>query len=322
MILLRLRASLLPCTLAAVQVLSLSTGSARAQLQFGPATQVDLPISIGADPSLSSDGLTLYFASLSAPGGQGETDIWTATRSTRFGLWGAAVNLGLNVNSSSRDAGPSTPLDGLSLYFHSTRPGGLGDRDIYVATRATTNDSFASPVSLGHGVNSQFNDGTAAISADGLTLVFASDRPGGFSDQDLYIATRPNVSAPFGAAANLGSTINRFVGHGSPSFSADSLSLFFAAYDGVNTDLYASTRGSLNDPWGAPVNLGPNVNSPFSEDFGEFARDGKSIVFISDRSGIDRLYEAAVVPEPSALALAACCLVFVGLAACRRRRIA
>jgi hypothetical protein len=43
--------------------------------------------------------------------------------------------------------------------------------------------------------------------------------------------------------------------------------------------------------------LGPNVNSELNEDFGELARDGKSIVFISNKSGENRLYEAAVIPE-------------------------
>jgi Tol biopolymer transport system component len=213
------------------------------------------------------------------------------------------------VNSSSIDGGPSVSLDGLSLYFHSTRPDGLNSGDLYVATRATTSNAFGTPVSLGVGVNSAFVDANPFISADGLTLVFGSERPGGFTDADLYIAMRPNTSVPFGAAVNLGPTVNGFDGHFSPSLSADGLGLYFVGSDGTNADLYVSTRASLNDPWGAPVNLGPNVNSTSSEDFGEFARDGKSILFISDRSGVDRLYEAATVPEPSTFALVACGLI-------------
>jgi hypothetical protein len=282
-------------------VASALPGSAQAApIQFAPATELISPnSSLDSGPSLSSDGLTLYFASSVRTGGQGLFDIWTATRSTRFGLFGPAVNLGATVNSSLHEVGPSISLDGLSLFFHS---GPAGFLDLYVATRATTNDGFGTPVNLGAGVNSSFNEANPDMSADGLTLVFQSDRPGGFSDQDLYIATRPNTSLPFAAAANLGPTINGFAGQGSASLSADSLSLFFAGGDGL-ADLFVSTRASLIGSWGAPVNLGPNVNGVFSDDFGDIAWDGLSIVFASERTGQRHLYEAAVVPEPTALLL-------------------
>jgi Tol biopolymer transport system component len=306
-------------SLSLLLAVSAFTGSAQAQWQFGPA--VELPISISVErggPSLSNDGRVLYFASPS-PGGQGEFDIWTASRSTRFGSFGPVTNLGPNVNSSSFDAGPSISQDGLSLYFHSTRPGSLGDRNLYVATRATTNDAFGAPVSLGPGVNSSSLDANPSTSADGLTLVFQSDRPG-FTGQDLFVATRPNTSVPFGAVQNLGPTINRFVGQGSPSLSADGLSLFYAgSINGAVADLFVSTRASLNDPWGDPVSLGPNVNTPSDEDFGAIAWDSSSIVFISNRSGGEDLYEAVVVPEPSTMALFVSGLCVCGLLARLRK---
>jgi hypothetical protein len=147
-------------------------------------------------------------------------------------------------------------------------------------------------------VNSSSDDRNPFISQDGLTLVFDSLRPGGFSggNPDLYIATRPTVVDPFGPAEILPEEINQFGGHGSPSLSSDGLNLFYIGGFG-DRDLVVSTRASLNAPWGDPVELDENVNSPWEEEFGEFARDGKSIVFISDRSGQWQLYEAAVVPE-------------------------
>ena len=91
-------------------------------------------------------GHTLYFQR--GNGNLSDYDIWTATRSSRFGLFGNAVNLGASVNSSSFDLGPTISLDGLSLFFNSRRPGGLGEGDLYVVTRATTSDAFGAPVNL------------------------------------------------------------------------------------------------------------------------------------------------------------------------------
>jgi hypothetical protein len=85
-------------------------------------------------PSLSADGLTLYFSgdysSTPRPGGLGGADIWMTTRVSRSAPWGAPVNLGAPVNSSERDFSPTISGDGLTLVFTSTRSGGLGNYDL------------------------------------------------------------------------------------------------------------------------------------------------------------------------------------------------
>jgi Tol biopolymer transport system component len=225
------------------------------------------------------------------------------------------------VNSSSNDGGSSISLDGLSLFFTSNRPGGRGDHDLYVATRATTNDGFGTPVNLGAGVNSSSGETGPDISADGLTLLFQTYRPGAFGvgqPDNIYMATRANTSLPFGAVVNLGPTINFGGNVGQPGLSADGLSLFFVGDRAGHSDgdIWVSTRASLNGPWGDPVDLGSTVNSPVQDDFVDIARDGLSIVFASARSGSFHMYEAAVVPEPSSLWM----LAAAGLPALRRRR--
>ena len=47
--------------------------------------------------------------------------------------FGEVTNLGPPVNSLARDYAPTISADGLSLYFDSNRPGGLGDHDIWQA---------------------------------------------------------------------------------------------------------------------------------------------------------------------------------------------
>jgi len=67
----------------------------------------------------------------SRPGGYGDGDIWATTRETTEDDWGTPVNLGPIVNTSNGEVGPALSADGYTLYFASTRPGGLGDWDLW-----------------------------------------------------------------------------------------------------------------------------------------------------------------------------------------------
>jgi Tol biopolymer transport system component len=81
-------------------------------------------------PSLSCDGLTMYFHS-GRTGGSGAQDLWSSSRPSTAQPWGPPSNLGAIVNSAAVDHGPDISCDGGTLYFDSTRPGGSGDRDIW-----------------------------------------------------------------------------------------------------------------------------------------------------------------------------------------------
>ena len=157
--------------------------------------------------AISADGLELYLVSGRA-GGYGEADIWVTTRPTTEDDWGEPINLGSVVNSSAWDAEPAISADGLSLYFASQRPGGLGEMDIYLTTRPTKDDPWSEPVGLEPPVNGPAWDDTPYITADGLELYFASDRAGGYGLSDVYVATRPTTEDPWGAPVNLGPALN------------------------------------------------------------------------------------------------------------------
>jgi len=138
-----------------------------------------------AGPSISADGLALFLYS-NRSGGYGGNDIWVARRPTTSDPWGTPVNLGPPVNTSSGECCPNISADGLSLFHGSGRPGGSGGVDLWVTTRATVSDPWGMPVNLGPTVNSSSLDDTASISADGSTLYFVSNRPGGIGNYDLW----------------------------------------------------------------------------------------------------------------------------------------
>src|SRR5713101_671744 len=101
--------------------------------------------------------------------------------------WSEPVNLGPVVNSSGAEMNPGLSPDGLSLYFVSTRVGGLGGTDIWVSRRACDDCAWQAPVNLGSPINTADADGAPALSTDGHLLFFFSDRPGGFGQLDIYV---------------------------------------------------------------------------------------------------------------------------------------
>jgi len=157
-------------------------------------------------PTLSVDGLTIFFSS-NRPGGRGDMDLWMAIRPTRTAPFGQPVNLG-SVNSGSGDFCPCLSADGLSLYFNSSRWGGYGSCDLYVAKRETVNSPWRTPVNLGSRINSNQTDGNPQISDDGLRLFYSSKKSGGFGEEDLYVVTRETVDSSWGNPVNMGPLFN------------------------------------------------------------------------------------------------------------------
>ncbi|MEJ2705336.1 MAG: LamG domain-containing protein [Sedimentisphaerales bacterium] len=147
-------------------------------------------------PSISSDGLQLYFSS-NRPGGHGSYDIWVSTRTTTNDPWTEPTNLGPVVNSSAGETYPCLSDDGRLLLFNEDddpaapkRSGGYGGSDNWMTRRASVSAPWGTPVNLGPIVNSPSNDGQAVLSHDGSTLYFSSPRPGGLGGRkgDIYKA--------------------------------------------------------------------------------------------------------------------------------------
>jgi len=183
--------------------------------------------------------------------------------------------------------------DGLEMYIMSDRSGGYGSWDLCVLRRASPGDSWGPLENLGPAVNSPKDDCKACISADGLTLYFMSNRPGGGSnDWNVYMATRASKSAPWGTAVKMGLKINApGTASISPWVSTNGLELYFAAKRAGgygNFDIYVLKRATVNDPWSDPVNLGPTVNSPYFEGHLSLSPDGLLLFFCDDNLNTPR----------------------------------
>jgi hypothetical protein len=95
----------------------------------------------------------------------------------------------------------------------------------------------------------------------------------------------------FGTPTNLGPTVNSKAAEQATSISADGLSLYFCDYLSPRPggygrwDIYVTTRSTVSDPWGVPVNLGPTVNTPDREASPSISADGLILFLNSDCSG-------------------------------------
>ncbi len=102
-----------------------------------------------------------------------------------------------------------------------------------------------------------------------------------FSDWSAPVNLGPPVSTLLTGSPPRGADLNPFI-------SRDGLSLYFSSdrsggFGGF--DIWVSQRSSLNDPWEEPQNLGPNVNTPFTENSPALSPDGRRLYFQSDRPG-------------------------------------
>ena len=93
---------------------------------------VDDSINVG-HPSISEDGLTLYFVATMARG-YGQTDIYKIERKSKGGKWGSPINLGPDINTIGNEVYPYIKEDG-TLYFSSDYHLGMGGLDIFKATK-------------------------------------------------------------------------------------------------------------------------------------------------------------------------------------------
>ncbi|PYO38000.1 MAG: hypothetical protein DMD29_14390, partial [Gemmatimonadetes bacterium] len=179
---------------------------ADAEVDDAPAWSAwSVPVNLGAvvnsasndqHPSISKDGLSLYFVS-NRPGGYGGNDIWITQRTTVEDPWGPPQNLGSAINTSSSDFAPDLTIDGHHLYLNSTRPGGCGGSDLYVARRRDKGDDFgwSPPQNLGCSISTIYDESGPTFFDDEATgtqfLYFTSfNRPDGLGDFDIYVSTR------------------------------------------------------------------------------------------------------------------------------------
>jgi len=136
-----------------------------------------------SQPSISSNGKTLYFVS-DRKGGLGGYDIWKSELDDT-GKWSSATNLGPTINTPYDDMTPFIHPDNKTLYFSSDGWVGLGNKDVFLS-RLSDNGKWGLPENLGFPINTFNDEGGLIINPSGNTAYFSSDQYAGFGGLDLY----------------------------------------------------------------------------------------------------------------------------------------
>ncbi|HMG90927.1 MAG TPA: OmpA family protein, partial [Chryseolinea sp.] len=235
-------------------------------------------------PIISADGNTLIFTSnrtddpARAKANANYEDIFVSNKNGSG--WTAPKLISSNVNIKYNDAAASLSPDGKTLFLYYEE----GEGDIYIST--LSGDQWSKPEPLNKNVNtSMFWETCASVSADGKQLYFASNRPGGIGELDLYVS-QLDAKGQWGKAVNLGKVVNTPENEDSPFIHHDGVTLYFSS-DGHpslgNSDIFISEF--KNNKWSKPENMGWPLNSWEYDGFFTLSPDKKKGYFSTVKEG-------------------------------------
>ncbi|MCK9617998.1 MAG: OmpA family protein [Lentimicrobiaceae bacterium] len=144
-------------------------------------------------PSISTDGKTLYFVS-NRQGGKGGSDIWISNRMPD-GSWGNAINLGDSVNTGGNEMAPFIHPDNQTLYFSSDGHPGMGGMDIFMVKK-NGKGGWHQPVNIGYPINTYRNELNMVVDAAGEYAYISSDKEGEKTKNDIYRFRLPGIAHP------------------------------------------------------------------------------------------------------------------------------
>lgn len=202
--------------------------------QFGEPTTLALTSSnLSYQPSISRDGLTLFWAEV-----QDTMDVFFATRATVTGTFANPNPTGV-ANPSFGEFSPVVTGDGNELFYTSDQ-NGVNKPRLYHATR--NGAEFGNPQKLQELADGSDGDEEAiTVSKDGLTIFFGSTRSGGLGDLDIWTAHRASRSEKFTGITHVNNVSSSAIEW--PSYvSADGCRLYFGSERDGNGNLWVASR--------------------------------------------------------------------------------
>jgi hypothetical protein len=182
------------------------------------------------------------------------------------------------IESPLDDWQPTPTLGALTLYFYSFRSG-VGNGDIWVATRPDLTSEFLAP-SLVNELDTTQYESAPTLTEDALDILFVRN-PG--TEGDVYEATRTDIAQPFTGITVL-ATLNSSADETDPFMSADGLRLVFSSARVASYDLYETTRPDRTSAFGAPTPIA-ELNTASDDLSPTLSADGLEMFFSSNRPG-------------------------------------
>lgn len=230
-------------------------------------------------PCLTNDQSLLFYTRMSATGR--DEDLFYSIHEVNG--WRRGENVG-NTFNTKLDEGMSTLVrDGRRMFFTACkREDVIGVCDIWEA-QIEGHEIKEVKAIQGH-PNSEKWESQAAISCDGRTLYFSSIREGGLGGADIWYSKKM-LNGNWSPPLNMGPSINTPQDEESPFISNDGRTLFFTSTGHLSLGDQDIFMSFLNEKgvWELPTNLGPEINSPFTERCFFLSADGRTGYFASNR---------------------------------------
>lgn len=186
------------------------------------------------------------------------------------------------VNKYYLNAYPVLTADQQTLIYYKTDgPNPNNDGNIVVSKKI--NGQWSEPTSISDKINTQFDEGTCTMSADGKILVFSScNRPDGIGACDLYISYKNGED--WSVPVNMGPNVNSNVWDSEASLSSDGRTVYFSSErrggQGM-ADIWMSRQNDKGE-WMQAVNMGKPINTPGREVSPFIHADGTTLYFCSN----------------------------------------
>ena len=242
-----------------------------------------LPISVNRFytqyfPTLTIDNNTLIFTKRAGDSGSYDEDLVVSQR--EYGVWSSAKLLSRNIYSEFNEGAASISANGRTLIFTMCDKGRtIGSCDLFISRKY--GEVWSSPENLGEVVNSKNWDSQPSLKADGKTLYFSSDRPGGLGRRDIwYTQFKANT---WTQPKNMGIIINTTKDDVTPFIHTNGENLIFASNGRVGFggfDLFMSEFKESR--WQVPKNLGSSINNNLNQLSFIISADGSMAYFSQD----------------------------------------
>lgn len=245
-------------------------------------------------PSLTIDKKSLIFTKRDGSSGNDDEDLVISKYVD--GAWTVAQSLSDLVNSNSNEGAASISADGRTLIYTICEDRKtFGSCDLFITKKI--GDQWIKPQNLGQTLNSKKWDAQPSVSADGNTLYFSSNRPGGYGKRDLWYSNYEDDV--WSTPQNLGPLFNTSEDDVTPFIHVNGETLFFASNGRVGFggfDLFVTERSHGN--WTEPRNLGNAINNHLDQLSFVVTADGKEAYFSQEHELIKGQASSQIVVLP------------------------
>lgn len=198
-----------------------------------------------------------------------ENEVFMVATRDKTGKFDAGEPMIAPFNTTSdNQGGCSISIDNKHLYFAMCRDEGGGQPNCDIYTSDEQNGEWSPIRKISPNINHKvYWDSQPSIAADGLTLYFVSDRPGGYGACDIYISRKDPRTGVWGVPQNAGPMINTPGDEKTPFIHSDSETLYFSS-DGHSgfgkLDIFYVRKNDKGE-WQEPENIGAPINGPVDD---------------------------------------------------------